>query len=110
MAFNYAVTWEEPDGSQRSGRLELGPDLLRLEGQIGGLPVEHGIRYRDIVRYRMARETGERLHGRPTLIVDLAAGASVKVASVAKSGVVAELASLLALLRPKPDAQPQGDT
>jgi hypothetical protein len=99
MAVNYAVTWEEPDGSRLSGRLELGPDLLRLEGHSGGLQVERGIRYPDITGYRMARGTGERLHGRPTLIVDLVAGASVKVASVAKSGIVAELASRLSVLR-----------
>jgi len=95
MALTYAVTWEEPDGSQRSGRLEVGPDLLRLDGRNAGLPVEHSFRYRDIVGYRMARGTGERLHGRPTLIVELAAGDSVKVASVAQSGVVSELANRL---------------
>jgi hypothetical protein len=95
MAVNYAVTWEESDGSQRSGRLELGPDALQLEGQNAGLSIQYAFRYRDIVGYRMARGTGERLHGRPTLIVELAAGDSVKVASVAQSGVVSELANRL---------------
>lgn len=99
MADSYAVTWEEPDGSPRFGRLELRPDLLRLEGQNGGLPVEHAFRYRDIVGYHVARGTGERLHGRPTLIVDLATGDSVKVASVAQSTIVSELASRLSVLR-----------
>lgn len=121
MAVSYAVTWEEPDGSPRSGRLELRPDLLRLEGQNGGLPVEHAFRYRDIVGYHVARGTGERLHGRPTLIVDLATGDSVKVTSVAQGGIVSELASRLSVLhrdRPvseraalvvplKPGAKPQ---
>ena len=104
MAVNYAVTWEEPDGSQRSGGLELGPDLMQLEGQKGGLPVKHAFRYRDIVGYRMARGTGERLHGRPTLIVDLATGDSVKVASVAQSGIVSELASRLSVLHREPSS------
>lgn len=98
MALSYAVTWEEPDGSQRSGRLEVGQDVLRLEGRNAGLPVEHAFRYRDIAGYRMARGTGERLHGRPTLIVELATGDSVKVASVAQSGIMSELAGRLSVL------------
>ena len=83
MAVSYAVTWEESDGFHRSGRLELEAEVLRLEGQNGGLPVDHAVRYQDIAGYRIARGTGERLDGRPTLIVDVASGDSIKVASVA---------------------------
>jgi hypothetical protein len=32
MRVTYAVSWEEPDGSPGSGRLELGTDALLLEG------------------------------------------------------------------------------
>ena len=35
MRITYAVTWEEPEGTRRSGRLELGADALRLEGSNG---------------------------------------------------------------------------
>ena len=98
MAVSYAVTWEESDGFHRSGRLELEAEVLRLEGQNDGVPVDRAVRYQDIAGYRVARGTGERLDGRPTLIVDVASGDSIKVASVAQSGIVSELASRLSVL------------
>jgi hypothetical protein len=98
MAASYAVTWAEPDGSVLSGRLELDTELLRLHGQTGTEPVDHEVLYRDVAGYRMARGTGERLNGRPTLILELSSGDSIRLASVAQYGIVSELASRLASL------------
>jgi hypothetical protein len=96
MASSYAVTWADPDGSVRSGRLELDRDVLRLHGQNGGEPVEHAVRYRDVAGYRMGRGTGERLHGRQTLILELSGGDSIRLAGVAQYGIASELAGRLA--------------
>jgi hypothetical protein len=98
MAASYAVTWAQPDGSVLSGRLELDTELLRLHGQTGTEPVDHEVLYRDVAGYRMARGTGERLNGRPTLILELSSGGSIRLASVAQYGIVSELASRLASL------------
>jgi hypothetical protein len=48
---------------------------------------------------RIARGSGDRLQGRPTLIVDLEGGGSLRVAGVAQPGIVSELATRLAELR-----------
>jgi ABC-type uncharacterized transport system ATPase subunit len=95
MQVSYAVTWEEPDGSQRSGRLELTDSALKLEGSNGGLPVERAYPFGGISGFQLARAGDGRLHGRPTLVVDLAGGDTLKIASVAQSGIVAELANRL---------------
>ena len=100
MQISYAVTWEEPDGVRHSGRLELGTNALRLEGRNGHAESRSSkvVRYGDVKAFRLARSTGDRLQGRPTLLVELSSGAELKVASVAQPGVVAELADRLSEL------------
>ncbi len=95
----YAVSWQEPDGSPGSGRLELGADALLLEGRNGGSAMSHAFPYRDISGFRVARGSHERLQDRPTLIVDLGAEGPLRIAGVAQPGIVSELASRLAAVR-----------
>jgi hypothetical protein len=97
MQITYAVTWQGSDGL-RSGRLELGPDALRLEGRNGRGPDAKVVRYDDVRELRLARSSGDRLHGRPTLLLELSDGSELKVASVAQPGIVAELADRLGSL------------
>lgn len=96
MGVTYAVTWEEAGGKRHSGRLELGSDGLRLEGRNGAGVVNTVVPYVEVVGYRVAHARGDRLQGRPTLIVELAGERTVKIASVAQSGVVGEVAERLA--------------
>ena len=96
MGVTYAVTWQEAGGERHSGRLELGSDGLRLEGRNGAGVVSTVVSYADVVGYRVARSSGDRLQGRPTLIVELSGERTVKIASVAQSGVVGEVAERLA--------------
>jgi hypothetical protein len=102
MEITYAVTWEEPDGSLGSGRLELGTDALLLEGRNGGAGVTRTFPYRNMSGLRVARRANERLQNRPTLIVDLVGGRSLRIAGVAQPGIVSELASRLNGLRHDP--------
>lgn len=95
----YAVSWQEPDGSPGSGRLELGADALLLEGRNGGSAMSHAFPYGDISGFRVARGSHERLQDRPTLIVDLGAEGPLRIAGVAQPGIVSELASRLAAVR-----------
>lgn len=104
MRMTYAVSWQEPNGSSGSGRLELGADALTLHGGNGSPGVERAFPYRMMSDLRIARGSGDRLHGRPTLIVDLADGGVLRIAGVAQPGIVPELVTLLAVLRRDPRA------
>jgi hypothetical protein len=99
MEVTYAVSWVEPDGSPGSGRLELGTDALLLEGGNGGAAVTRAFPYRNMSGLRVARAPHDRLRDRPTLIVDLVGGRSLRIAGVAQPGIVSELASRLSALR-----------
>jgi hypothetical protein len=104
MRVTYAVTWQEPEGDRHSGRLELGTDELRLDGRNGEGAVTRSIRYADVSRYRLARSSGDRLQGRPTLILELADDSALKIASVAQPGIIGEVAERLAGLAARPEA------
>jgi hypothetical protein len=95
MQTSYAVTWQESGGAPHSGRLELGDDSLRLEGRNGHGPAGVAVLYDDVRRFRLAHASGDRLHGRPTLILALSDGRELKVASIVEPGVVTELADRL---------------
>jgi hypothetical protein len=95
VGITYAVTWEEPDGSARSGRLELAARALTLEGRNSGLPVAHAFPYGEVRAFRVANRNGERLQSRPTLILELRAGGRLRIAGLIQQGIVSELASRL---------------
>jgi hypothetical protein len=95
VGITYAVTWEEPDGSARSGRLELGARALTLEGRNSGLAVTRSFPYAEVRAFRVANRNGERLQGRPTLILELRSGGRLRIAGVVQPGIVSELASRL---------------
>jgi hypothetical protein len=99
MRTTYAVSWEEPNGSAGSGRLELGADALLLEGQNGSSGVSRAFPYRNVSGLHVARSGGQRLHDRPTLIIELAGGGSLRITGVGQAWIVTELASRLGELR-----------
>jgi hypothetical protein len=98
VAITYAVTWQGTDGGMRSGRLELGADALLLEGLNGTGPEAIVVPYGTVRAFQLARAAGDRLQGRPTLLVELSDGDALKLASVAQPGIVAELADRLGAL------------
>jgi hypothetical protein len=104
MRITYAVTWEEPGGTRRSGRLELGADALHLEGSNGDGAASTELQYADVSRFRLARSGGERLQRRPTLLLELRGGQVLKIAGVSQPGIVAELSDRLGVLTGDPKA------
>lgn len=88
METAYAVLWQEGDGPQRSGRLELHGAELRLEN--GSTDLE--IPYRDLVSVSVGRGPRERLAGKPALALDRRCGDRLLVAPVAQAGLLGELA------------------
>jgi hypothetical protein len=67
-------------------------------GRNGHSEVRRAFPYRNMSHLRIARGSGERLQGRPTLIVELAAGDALRIAGVGQPGIVSELAARLAAL------------
>ena len=104
MHLTYAVTWEGPEGTRRSGRLELCDGALHLEGSNGYGAARRELPYADVSGFRLARAGGERLQGRPTLLLELRGGEMLKIAGVSQPGIVAELSDRLAVLTGDPKA------
>ena len=104
MRITYAVTWEEPEGTRRSGRLELGADALHLDGSNGDGAASTKLPYANVSRFRLARSGAERLQGRPTLLLELRGGQVLKIAGVSQPGIVAELSDRLGVLAGDPSS------
>jgi hypothetical protein len=94
------VKWREPDGRTYVGRLALGPRTLHLEGRgPQGPVVERQIGYDEVQGLRTAGRGPDRLDGRPTLVVERAAGAYLLTSAGMGAGIVQELVDRLGELR-----------
>jgi hypothetical protein len=98
MRISYAITWQEPGAEPRSGRLELKPRGLGFEGSNGHGAASAEVAYDELSAVRIGRAPGDRLAGRPTLVLELRAGGAIRIASVAQPGIISELAEHLAAL------------
>jgi hypothetical protein len=96
MRITYGVVWREDEAPLSRGKLELLPDALRLDGVTGSTSAVREIAYNELAGVRVGRAGGERLDGRPTLVLDLVTGTRLTIASVAQSGIAAELVERLA--------------
>jgi hypothetical protein len=86
MEPTYAVSWRDSEGSTDAGRLELGPQSLRLEGA-GILEIAYG----DLTAISIGRGTGDRLGGRTTVVLSRRNGRPLWVAPVAQHAALLEL-------------------
>lgn len=98
-ATSYAVVWQDlPEHGQAplyAGKLELDEGRLRLEGvSRAGRSCLRTVRYDEVGGVHMAK-TGERIAGRPTLVVERAEGEPLRVGSVDGRGLLPELADQL---------------
>lgn len=98
MQATYGVVWREGEAPLARGRLELLPWAVRLDGVAGSHLVTRELRYDELEAVRVVRAGGERLNGRPTLMLERRDGQPIVVAAVAQAGVVAELTERLAKL------------
>jgi hypothetical protein len=98
MRTSYGVIWQN-GGMLNAGKLELAPDAVHLEGTSPEGTVAYELPYRDLVGAHIARSGAERLENRPTLVLEQLDGAELKVASVAQSGIVAELAERIGAIK-----------
>ena len=96
MRTTYAVTWQGSSGEPSSGKLELSPEGMAFEGSAGNGPVDMEIGYDEISTIRVARSSADCLDSRPTLVLERRADAPIRIASVAQTGIISELAERLA--------------
>ena len=91
MERSYAVAWQNGDGRQHAGRLDVGPHSVRLEG---GSAVDDML-YADLTDVRITRDPAERLSGRPTLVLREEHGRTVRIACIGEPGALPELVEQL---------------
>jgi len=98
---SFAVLWSEPEDAVEAGKLELEPEGIRFEGSRGTrtAPHVHHVFYEDIESVHVGREVGERLAGRPALVLDLAVGGPLRIGSIGGPGILTELAERLGRLK-----------
>ena len=95
----YGVVWREGSHPLATGMLELGPRGLRFEGLVDSEPAMQTIPYEDLAGVRVGRSQGERLDGRPTVIVERRGGLPVTLTTVAQPSLVGEIVERLASLQ-----------
>jgi len=90
----YAVSWCRDAGDAHSGRLELAPGRLAFAN---GATAET-IAYADLRSVRVGRSSADRISGRPTLVLELRSGETIRIAGVGQAGIISELAEHLSSL------------
>jgi hypothetical protein len=86
MSPSYAVSWKDSEGSTESGRLEIGPQGLHLEGA-GTLDIAYG----DVTAVSIGRGLADRLGGRTTVVLSRRNGEPLWIAPVAQHAALLEL-------------------
>jgi len=99
MRTSYGVVWRDGHKPLARGKLELLPRAIRLDGMSGSEPASREISYDYLSEIRIGRSATERIDGRPSLMLEPRTGDAVAIASVAQSGVLAEIAERLAALQ-----------
>ena len=86
------VLWSVDRGPHVAGRLDLYGDRLRLDGGSRDDRRTLDVDGAEIAAVRIAREGGERIEGRPVLLVELRGGSVLSVAGLQTLGTLHELA------------------
>jgi hypothetical protein len=95
MERSYGVVWREGSGAPVTGKLELLPRALHLEGLGGAREVP----YESVTAIRVGRSPAERINGGPSVVVERRLADPITIATVAQPSVVGEIAERLAALR-----------
>jgi hypothetical protein len=95
MERSYGIVWREGAGAPITGKLELLPKVLRLEGLDGSREVP----YEELEAVRVGRSASDRINGGPTVVVERRRNVPITLATVAQPSVVGEIAERIAELR-----------
>jgi hypothetical protein len=89
-ATGYAVVWQD-GGPAMAGRVLVDASALDFEGAGRGRHASRHIPYTSIASMRLGRGLGDRVGGRPALVVELADGEVIRIAT-SELGALSELA------------------
>lgn len=103
MRKSYGVVWREDMLPLATGKLELLPRGLRLEGLAGSHPTAREIAYDGLAGVRVGR-ADEQIDGRPTVILERRTGQPITIATVPQPSLVGEIAERLTALQLGPKA------
>src|SRR6266516_1727934 len=95
MERSYGVVWKEGSRGPVTGKLELLPRELRLEG----LDSTRAVPYEAVASIRVGRSASDRINGGPSVVVERRLGDPITIATVAQPSVVGEIAERLAALQ-----------
>jgi len=95
MQSSYGVVWREGTGEPATGKLELLPRVLRLEGRDGSREVP----YEDVAAIRVGRSRADRISGGPAVVIERRRGDRVIISTVAQPSLIGEIAERLAALQ-----------
>jgi hypothetical protein len=87
MHTSYGVVWREGTEPLSSGKLELRPRAIRLEG----LDRSSEILYEGLASVRVGRSAGDRIDGRPSLVLERRTGEPISIATVAQPSLLGEI-------------------
>ena len=88
---SYAVLWSEQEGPAHAGKLELSAGSLVLDGVNGSGRIRREFSIGDVMSLRIGRARGERLGGRPALMLQLTEGRTLRLATLAGVGALHEV-------------------
>ena len=95
MNRSYGVVWRQGTRPPVTGKLELLPRAMHLEG----LKAEQVIPYECMAAIRVGRSVSDRINGGPSVVVERRLGDPITIATVAQPSVVGEIAERLAALQ-----------
>lgn len=95
METSYGVVWREGSRPPITGKLELLPRAMHLNG----LSSSSQVPYDGVSAVRLGRVAGDRINGHRSVVVERRAGHPITITTVARPSEVGEIAERLAALR-----------
>jgi hypothetical protein len=91
MRTTYGVVWREGSRPSVSGKLELLPRAIRLDGRNCG----YEIPYADVIDVRVGRAAAERIDGRRSLVIERDGCDPVAITTVSQAALLGEIVERL---------------
>lgn len=99
MRQTYGIIWRRNGNSVARGRLELEGSVLRLIGTDGRDVVTEEVRYEELEGVHVGRSPEERIHGRPSLVLERSGRELISFTSITEPGVIGELTDRITALQ-----------
>lgn len=101
----YGVVWKVGEAAAAAGSLEFGDEGLRLVGRTH----TEEVRYEDLTGVRIGRSNGDRLDGRPSVLLERRGAERLMLATVGQTALVREIADRISALKAEAQADPRDD-